>query len=298
MTPALIPREMSVQSIEALAESWARQLVRAKSQSVAADLYVGRSVADAKLVANLCPGELMIVSAGLGLIVGKTIVPNYQLTVVDGVGSIRPWLIRNNYQSGQWWSALNSALGNVAPISARISEARPNDLFLIALPSTYIELISNDFSQVQPEKAANVRIFTSTAGVNLLPKHLTQCAMPYDDRLEGIGGYSGTRSDFPQRAMRHFVERLQAHGLGAADGAHAVRMAMASSRGKQIPRRTRLDDGEISKLIAANWTATGGSASRLLRVLRDDNLVACEQSRFSSLWRQVRDKVSIEEHHG
>lgn len=253
---------------------------------------------DAKFVTKLCNGEFKVVSAGLGLVSGGTLVPNYQLTVVDGEGSIRQWLVQHNHSPRDWWSALNSALGKTAPISTLINDASVDDLFLIALPSTYIELIAEDIALVRTQMLERVRIFTSTSGVVLIPKRISQCVMPYDDRLEGLKGYSGTRSDFPQRAMRHFVERLQAHKLGLTSGVNAVRETMAHSLGKQIPKRTKLDDREISRLIAANWVATGGRASRLLRVLRDDNLVACEQSRFSSLWRQVRDHLSIEGHHG
>ena len=274
-----------------------KQLVHAKSLVTVSDLYLGRTVVDAKSVANICDGKLMIVSAGLGLVDGQNMAPNYQLTVVGGGGSIRPWLLRNKYLPREWWYALNSALGKIAPISSRINKAVPGDLFLLALPSTYIELVADDLSWVQPDKTEHVRVFTSTAGAELLPRNLLESTMPYDDRLEGVSGYAGTRSDFPQRAMRHFVEELQAHESSASAGSIAVRKVMADSRVRLVPRRTKLDDSEISKLIADNWGASGGSASRLLRVLRDEHLVACEQSRFSSLWRQVRDRIKIEEHH-
>lgn len=295
--PPVTLRPPKGKSIAACAESWVTQLAGAKTLVAATELYVGRSVVDAKSVAWVCGGELMVVSAGLGLIGGQSLVPNYQLTVANGGGSIRPWLIRNNYQPEHWWAALNSAIGNLAPVSSRINGSFSEDVFLIALPSTYIGLIAEDLARVQPGKAHRVRFFTSANGVSLLPKPLLQSAMPYDDRLEGVGGYAGTRSDFPQRAMRHFVEELQAHGSSVSAGSEAVCRIMAASRRKEIPRRTKLDDSEISKLIAANWVASGGSASRLLRVLRDDKLVACEQSRFSSLWRQVRDQISMEELH-
>jgi len=298
MTPVVVPDLQIGQSITAFSKSWVEQLAREKSLVNADDLYVGRSVFEAKIVANICSGELMFVSAGLGFIRGQCLVPNYQLTVVNGAGSIRPWLIRNNYLPRHWWYVLNSALGNISPISSRINESEPDDLFLIALPSTYMEMIVEDLAQLQPKKARQVRFFTSTAGLKLLPKHLSHSAMPYDDRLEGVSGYAGTRSDFPQRAMRHFVEKLQAHTLNASEGSIAVNQVMAESRGKQVPRRIKLSNGAISKLIAANWGLTGGSASRMLRILRDNNLVACEQSRFSSLWRQVRDQISIEKFNG
>lgn len=284
-------------SIDELAESWIQQLVLAKPLISASELYLGRTVVDAKSVANACDGKLMIISAGLGLIDGQQLSPNYQLTVVSGVGSIRPWLNSNRYRPNQWWNALNSALGNVAPISSLINEAPAGDVFLIALPSTYIELVVDDLSLVSPEKTENIRLFTSTAGVKLLPKGVSQCAMPYDDRLETLKGYSGTRSDFPQRAMLHFVQEMQVLGSSVTTSSMAVQKVMSDSKARMVPQRMKLDDHKISELIERSWETCDGSASRLLRTLRDDHLVACEQSRFSSLWRQIRNRKITEEHH-
>ena len=58
-----------------------------------------------------------------------------------------------------------------------------------------------------------------------------------------------------------------------------------------IPRRRRLDDGAIRELIRQSWEDFGGNSTKLLRHLRDKEMVACEQGRFSKLRRQVEAAV-------
>ena len=45
-------------------------------------------------------------------------------------------------------------------------------------------------------------------------------------------------------------------------------------------------------MLHKSWESHGGSSTRLLRYLRDEALVACEQGRFRSLWHQVRAERS------
>jgi hypothetical protein len=107
-------------------------------------------------------------------------------------------------------------------------------------------------------------------------------------RLESLGGYDGTRAEFPQRALRHFVEELAAHKLALADAHVAVAAALEGLGRRTTPIRQRRTDAQIAKILRQRWRAYGGSSTRLHRYLRDDALVACEQSRFRALWREVR----------
>jgi len=182
------PRTLTDRSIESLARTWVEQTRGAKSLSPATSLYVGRPVVDAKFVCSVCSAEFLVVSAGLGLVSGACFVPNYQLTVVDGVGSIRPWLVRNNYLPEDWWTALNNAFGKRNPISSLINVSNVDDIFLIALPSTYVELIANDLSLVQVDKANRVRIFHQWLGWNccLSICRLRLCHTTTDSRVCAI----------------------------------------------------------------------------------------------------------------
>ena len=122
----------------------------------------------------------------------------------------------------------------------------------------------------------------------MLASRLRRCVMPYDERLEGHERFAGTRSDFPQRAMRHFVEELDGQYLDVERANDAVETAMAQLKRPVLPQRARKTDEEIIKLIRSQWMTHDGSSLRLLRYLRDEALVACEQSRFRGLWHRVR----------
>lgn len=119
--------------------------------------------------------------------------------------------------------------------------------------------------------------------------------MPYDDRLDGIGSpRRGTRTDFAQRAMRHFVEDVQAVQLPLEEAKAAVQHALSRFTLRLPVTRVRVGDEQLLGLLRENWSACNGQSSRLLRFLRDKALVQCEQSRFRRLWVQVRTELANE----
>jgi hypothetical protein len=62
---------------------------------------------------------------------------------------------------------------------------------------------------------------------------------------------------------------------------------MGALQKPSLPARQRKTDAEIIALLCQNWERLNGSATALLRYLRDDALVSCEQSRFSALRQQI-----------
>ena len=68
--------------------------------------------------------------------------------------------------------------------------------------------------------------------------------------------------------------------------------ALSDLKQRTLPQRRRADDDEILQLLRTHWDAYKGQSSRLLRFLRDDALVACEQSRFRALWLQLRAEIA------
>ncbi|MGF6923880.1 hypothetical protein OKW28_008077 [Paraburkholderia sp. 40] len=59
-----------------------------------------------------------------------------------------------------------------------------------------------------------------------------------------------------------------------------------------IPVRERKTDSEILALLRKNWDRFDGTSARLLRFLRDEALVACEQSRFRNLWCHLQQDLA------
>lgn len=263
-----------------LAGNWRSHVSKAPISGCAATLYQGRSIADVTAVAKLLSSPWYIVSAGLGLLSADEDIPAYECTVAPGSElSIR--LKRLGATAADWWNALNEA--HPTPLS-RLIENGPT---LLALPSTYLGMVRDDLQSVSVEGAANLRIFTSTAGASLVPPSLAACVMPYDERLESVPGYAGTRTDFAQRALRHFVEKLNAVGLSASQ-AHSL-VASSLLRRKR-PTRTsgvRMSDAEIRRVLKKNWRQYDGRSSKLLRYLRDEVGISCEQKRFSRIWQDL-----------
>lgn len=279
-------------SIDALASRWVKSVQRATPVATVDALYQGRSFVDAKAVANHLTADLYVVSAGLGLVHRHDDVPHYNLTVSSGPGSIAPLLKEAGLSVSDWWQALLNARNQTGQLANLITQD-PSSLTLVALPATYLEMIGADLESLPDSALAKVRIFTSTAGAACLSDRVRASCLPYDDRLEGVPSYAGTKSDFPQRALRHFVECIDAPCLSLTDAGIAVEYALSTARKRSLPVRQRRSDAEIMALMSAHWGRFNGHQAPLLRFLRDEALVSCEQSRFSALWRQAKSERAL-----
>lgn len=269
-----------VREVRRLAEAW-RVLVReAPTVGPAQSLYQGRSIADAAAVAASLASPWYVVSAGLGLVRSDESVPAYECTVVPGseLGSRLKGL---GATAADWWNAITAH--QPYPLSRLVAQSPT----LLALPSSYLRMVRDDLAQLSAVDVARLRIFTSTAGTKCLPEHLVGCVMPYDDRLESLPNYSGTRSDFAQRALRHFVEVLQAVPLTLEDAHAAVSEALEPLAQRQREAGRRMSDDEIRRVLLEQWSRHGGSGTRLLRYLRDEARISCEQKRFSRIWNDL-----------
>ena len=282
-----LPDGLRPTSVRALAESWRSTLQRATTRLPARSLYAGRSVADAIKSSTVAGGELLVVSAGLGLVHSEDVIPAYDLTVAEGVGMLSASLRSLGVGAGSWWREL-ADIGVGRGLIAQQILLRRGRVALIALPSTYLEMVREDLDSLGDADLERVRIFTSSAGRASLPERLRSCALPYDSRLESIPGYAGTTVDYPQRALRHFVECLRGHLLGTASAGDAVEAALEGLSMLERPARARLSDEAIARVIKEHWCANGGSSTRLLRFVRREAGIACEQSRFRDIWRDVR----------
>lgn len=265
-------------SVVRLAHAWRRAIRTATANTAAESLYQGRSIVDTAAAAAALGAPWYVVSAGLGLIRHDQPIPAYECTVAAGTDLDRR-LRAVGCHVPQWWNALTET--SPTPLSRLIAKAPT----LLALPSGYLRLVQDDLAQVTLARARSLRIFTSAAGVRCLPCHLQDCVMPYDDRLESVRGFAGTRSDFAQRALRHFVEALQATEMPLQEAREAVAASLSNRRRRQRGMGQRMTDDEILKVLEAQWTRYSGSSTRLLRYLRDEARISCEQKRFSRLWQ-------------
>ncbi|WP_313009368.1 MULTISPECIES: hypothetical protein [Stutzerimonas] len=284
-TPLRLPQR-SFASLDEMTDAWINQIEATEIRRLPAEsLYAGRSVQDAKRAAARVNARLMFASTGLGLVEGDFPSPLYNLTVGNDADSIRDALASLDASPSDWWTRLNGRYRMEAPIAAIASNATV-DVILVALSASYIDLIRNDLLAIDKSSRGKFRIFTSRPGVEKLPEPFKKYAMPYDERLESTT-YAGTRADFPQRALRHFVENNWVT-YSSDDSQQAVTVAMGRLKMTTRVSRRRASDEEVISLLKSAWTRHDGSSSRLLRYLRDDALVSCEQSRFRGLWVELK----------
>lgn len=277
--------EILGETLSATATNWKMAVKGADRVTRAGDLYVGRSITEARQASDTVGAPIKFVSAGLGMVSADDRIPSYDLTPAEINGGLAKALEKFGASPADWWSELSGK-----GLSGLIRK-HPHHQFLIALPATYLSMLRDDLERCREEELLRLRFFTSPAGVLEMPRRLRANALPYDERLETVELFGGTRGDFPQRAMRHFVQVLHGHKVTLDKGRRLVEKALASQCWREIPVRARLADDQIKSLIRVRWKQCGGQSALLLRALRDQELVACEQGRFAQLWRETRDEI-------
>lgn len=281
-------------SLVELARSWHRQvqaLCMSESQA-ALELYAGRSITEAKRAAAGLSAPLYIVSAGHGLLRADDMIPSYNVTTSPAPDNgLHQCLLRLGKSPADWWQALIHAVGKERSLT-EVAARSPGAIMLLAVPSAYLGLLACELADLDEGDIARLRIITSPHGASTLLPRLQSAVLPYDERLEGLAPYAGTRSDFPQRALRHFVAVLKGQSFPLGVARQRVREAMEALRKPILPDRQRKTDAEIVALLQQNWNRFNGSATALLRFLRDDALVACEQSRFRSLRQHLLTELN------
>ena len=273
-----------------VAEAWAHRLRSAQPAARADVLYCGRAFRDAKAAAECARGALYIVSAGLGLVPAHAKVPSYSLTITSNSSESILARIDGSCSATRWWEALISC----SPFSDQLAivvQQHPGPI-LVALPTTYLSMVSAQIDELPSAARARLRIFTGMPS-HTIPLTLKPYKMPYDARFDGVGTpYPGTQGDFAQRALLHFVERIlpQEPTGNAKTHAEAVNASLANLRAPVVPCRQRLSDLEVIALIHRHWDAVSGQSGKMLRFLRDDLTVACEQSRFRALFNAAKEE--------
>lgn len=270
--------------IEAVGNRWVGALNAASQRVDAANLYQGGSHAESRRAATDAGYSHHIVSAGLGLIAAETEVPNYKASVLAGEDSILANLI-DGTDAGLWWRWLQGRSPFAQSLASVITAS--DGPCLIALPQAYLAMIESEILSLPPFLLQRVRLFSGSTA----PEALADLQMPYDERLDGgKSPYKGTRSNFAARAVRHFANIvLPGHEAdGAMEHASAVEAAIANW---PRPVRTvgkRKSDAELREILTTHWDVMDGRSTRMLRLLRDDLGIACEQSRFAGLIRSLR----------
>lgn len=268
-----------------VAEEWLKRVKDAARVSSIRDLYCGRSFSEATKVWQLLQAEPYVVSAGLGLVNASCSIPSYSLTLATASSDSIVRKIDGRFQPDEWWAAINIGMETRTPLADLV---RQNEavIMVLAVPEAYACMVAGDLLTLLDSDLRRVRLI-GPRNASRLPEKLREVLMPYDDRFDGMDSVnSGTRADFAQRAGRHFVEEILLANFERSPKDHALAVAGRLEKMSRpvTVRRHSLSDQEIVALIEKHWDSACGKSSRMLRVLRDDLLVACEQKRFQRLY--------------
>ena len=229
-------------------------------------------------------------SAGLGLIRAVQRIPSYSFTVTPGTLDNVLSRISDSPSAAQWWRHLLE----VSPFGHRFEAlGRERDgPILVALPAGYLNMVADDLLALPERTRRQLRLFC-LAPRSALVNDLQPYLLPYDDRFDGSDSPKpGTRADFAQRALSHFVEVIlpQTPGASIEEHVEATDRILAKLSPAETPMRRKASDLEITHLIQQRWGHVRGQSGKMLRHLRDDLGIACEQGRFRDLFRAAKER--------
>lgn len=285
-------RSLPKGSQQDLLHNWVQRIRNDEETFCASNLYCGRGFCEIVKIKSRINAKIWIISFGMGLIGGDMDIPPYQLTLSrpseDSIlNKIVPQI---SFNASEWWNGINQKLHGTTNSIANLIHNEEDTVFVISVSKSYLKLVMSDLFSLPDHDLSRVRIVGPPHSRNI-PIQYRHLWMPYDDRFDGPNSpIPGTRSDFSQRIARHFIEKvLVPHPLFTAeDHGQIVEKTMRTMpRPIQIKRRS-LSDIEIAEIIINNWDIANGSCSRMLRVLRDRENGACEQSRFAAIFRKIK----------
>jgi hypothetical protein len=291
--PTLRARTLPRGDLVATSEEWASRLEDAKYQFVASHLYCGRAVTETLKAGEAVGAEVAFLSAGLGIVEQYQQVPSYSLSASPGHPDSVGDRITGTYDAASWWEALAKAQRLGRPL-ARFIERRGSPLTLVAMPASYLRMVAQDLADLPAKTLRTVRIVGPRRREEI-DIRLQDNWLPYDARLDcPKTGMNGTASDFPHRALRHFVLNvLPKYSSGSAQcHADAVEAGLSKFKAYVRPRGQTTSDEDVISAIVTVWKKHSGRRSSILRELRSELNIACEQSRFRKLADKVETKLN------
>lgn len=280
----LTARSLPQGTYQALAENWTHRVADATERFFANEVYCGRAMTETRKAADAVNAEILFVSAGLGAVSWDARIPSYSLTAVSGSPDSIENKLCESYDSREWWRTLNGFLDPQYSLRQRMLRYK-GGLIVVALPRSYLELTQDSFVELPAPIQEKLRV-VGPRRVSDVPEHLRSHWLPYDARFDDARtGYNGTASDFPHRALNHFATRILSPYPGESVTEHRRRVDLDLSNYVPYvrPRGASASDEEILALIRDLWPIHAGLRNKILRDLRSNRGIACEQSRFKSL---------------
>lgn len=300
---ATAPQELQARTLTERSASsrliqWAQRLTASSEPSrPATDLYAGDHWHVTLSISQMAYAsgrrvKLYACSAGYGLLDATAEIKPYSATFAtaqpDSVVPQDTEVTTDGFAT-QWWSGLcHYDLPSVGPLSIReLAAERPSVPVIVIASPPYLSAMERDLKAAAQALNSPALLSIMSVGANTrrwptLGPHL----LPADARLEAVVG--GTRAALNARAMRRVLELLPSDQSASTHTLSAVLNELA----RDLPpllrhdRRT-LTDAQVLEFIGdARRRDPSIPKTRLLRDLRASG-AACEQKRFSALFRQA-----------
>ncbi len=274
-------------TIEEVSIQWIQALKNHREHVMASDFYQGRSIKEAKIAANLVNAEHFIISAGLGLINIEDKIPAYNLTISkNNKDSIGNKIL--NFDQNTWWKRINENK-KIKSINELVTK-NPKKLVILSLNTNYYKFIEKDLLSIDRKLKNNLRIIGPIS--TEVHTELQYFTIPYDGRLDSKDSpIQGTKTDFPQRALHHFCKIINQNKKIKliTKQKELVENSLQKLKPRLIPKREKKNDYEIKLIILKNWHKAQGLSGKMLRIIRDEECVACEQGRFKELFNEIKN---------
>ncbi|MDO7413095.1 hypothetical protein Q5X48_14895 [Acinetobacter baumannii] len=273
---------------EQFIELWFKQVNQVVNKSHAIEVYKGRTVTEVIHAKEIINAKIFFLSAGLGLIAEDELIPNYDLTISSGLNSLKPLLDKWSIHEGIWGEKLlkHSNLEDIFQYSQ-------SEIF-VALPHNYLKMFLPIIENLSAYHTDKLRLFLHPTSYKILPEKLKKYYIPYTYKIESTS-FSGTKVDYCQRCLHHFIKFIYKPNQDLKASITAVEkfLSVIPEPPEKI-KRPSVSDAEINTFILEGWELCEGRSLKLLRYIRDVKQIACEQSRFRNLWRNIKLHKDIE----
>jgi hypothetical protein len=262
--------------------AWRSRLAEVPPDSHADDMYQGRGFLLARKSALAASAPLYVASAGLGLVDTRSRIPSYGISVIDRGDDSIPRRVVGKFDPHEWWNGV--AAGPYSVPVKQLFESRKG-IVLVALSRPYALMLGAALARLSPHFMKRLRIIGLRLA-EVLPPTLHPMLMPYDERLEAV--LPGTRADFAQRALYHFVTTCLPVASGQIeDDRRTVERHLLGKELPARPRRPSVPDHTLLEIIKRHLPQARGIA-HLLATVRHAEGIACEQKRFARLYRMAK----------
>lgn len=289
----LPPSQLHLRSISSgpddRAEHWRQRLRSVDAPLIAArDLYVGdhwHAVRDAYASARRYSSraELWVISAGYGLTSSTKAIKPYGATFSSGSADSvwRGSLEGDRVQRlQQWWAELDHqcTLSDLLP-------AEKDGAVVIAAGGEYVAVLERDLALASRSELVEDRLSVLSAG-----SRGNGARLPLSARFRTAVG--GTNSSLNARILALLAQEATTHHFRRGSMAKLLeRMASQLDQPVLVARKFMPDELIAAQIQTMRSQVPGLSRTRALRELRRSG-IACEQTRFASLWSRTLDTVA------